>query len=143
MDQAGGNGVPPIEGVSEGRHGLSHHGMDPAKIAQLRAIEIAELKIFAAFLGKLKVTTEDAGSSLLDQTMVLYGSNMGNASSHDTRNLPILLAGGGFKHGQHLAFDQNHNVPLSNLFGSMLQRHGLEIDRFSSGTGTLTGLEFV
>jgi hypothetical protein len=143
MDQAGGNGVPPIEGVSEGRHGLSHHGMDPAKIAQLRAVEMAELKVFAAFLDKLKTTTEDAGGSLLDRTMVLYGSNMGNASSHDTRNLPILLAGGGFKHGQHLAFDPMRNVPLSNLFASMLQRYGLEVDRFSSGNGTLAGLEAV
>jgi hypothetical protein len=142
MDQAGGNGVPPIEGVSEGRHGLSHHGLDPAKIAQLRRIEVAELKAFATFLEKLKATNESAGGSLLDHTMVLYGSNMGNASSHDTRNLPILLAGGGFKHGQHLAFDQQRNVPLANLFASMLQRFGVETDRFSTGTGTLTGLDF-
>ncbi len=143
MDQAGGNGVPPIEGVSEGRHGLSHHGMDEAKLAQLRRVEIAELKAFAGLLEKLKSTTEATGQSLLDQTMVLYGSNMGNASSHDTRNLPILLAGGGFKHGQHLAFDRERNVPLSNLFTSMLQRFGLEVEQFSSGSGTLNGLEAV
>jgi hypothetical protein len=142
MDQSGGNAAPPIEGVSEGRHGLSHHGMDEAKLVQLRLVEIAELKAFASFLNKLNGTKDASGESLLTNTMVLYGSNMGNASSHDTRNLPILLAGGGFKHGQHLALDPSRNVPLSNLFASMLQRYGLEIDRFSSGTGTLTGLEF-
>lgn len=141
MDQSGGGGVPPIEGVSEGRHGLSHHGMDPIKIEQLRKIEVAELKAFAEFLGKLQNTKDEAGAGLLDRTMVLHGSNMGNASSHDTRNLPILIAGGGFRHGQHLAFDRERNVPLSNLFASMLQRFGVEVDAFSSGTGTLTGLE--
>ncbi len=142
IDQSGGNGVPPIEGVREGRHGLSHHGMDPTKIEQLRLIEIAELRELGDFLQKLRTTVEKSGNSLLDQTMVLYGSNMGNASSHDTRNLPILIAGGGFKHGQHLAFDPTRNVPLSNLFASMLQRFGLELDKFSTGTGTLTGLDF-
>jgi hypothetical protein len=142
MDQAGGNGVPPIEGVSEGRHGLSHHGMDEAKLAQLRRVELAELQAFATFLKKLADTTDVDGESLLDRTMVLYGSNMGNASSHDTRNLPTLLAGGGFRHGQHLMFDTQRNLPLSNLFASMLQRFGLETDQFSSGTGTLSGLNF-
>ena len=73
--------------------------------------------------------------------MVLFGSNLGNASNHDTRNMPILLAGGGFRHGQHLAFDQQNNYPLTNLFVSMLQRLGLEIDSFVSSTGTMTGLE--
>lgn len=73
--------------------------------------------------------------------MVLYGSNLGNASSHDPRNLPILLIGGGFKHGQHLAFDRDNNTPLSNLFVSMLQRLGLEADAFGASTGTLSGLD--
>ena len=73
--------------------------------------------------------------------MVLYGSNLGNASSHDTSNLPILLAGGGFAHGQHLAFDRKNNRPLANLYVSMLQRFGVEADRFGSSTGTLSGLE--
>jgi hypothetical protein len=73
--------------------------------------------------------------------MVLYGSNLGNASSHDTKNMPILLAGGGFKHGQHLAFDPKNHPPLANLFVSMLQRLGLEDQTFASGTGPLAGLE--
>jgi hypothetical protein len=77
---------------------------------------------------------------LLDQTMVLFGSNLGNANSHDTRNLPIVLAGGGFKHGRHLAFDSNNHTRLCNLFITMLERLGVETDRFGSSTGTLTGL---
>jgi hypothetical protein len=81
------------------------------------------------------------GETLLDRTMILYGSNLGNANTHVTTNLPTLLAGGGFKHGQHLAFDTVHNYPLPNLFVSMLQRLGLEVDKFASSTGTMRGLE--
>lgn len=135
-------GVPPIEGVKESRHNLSHHGQDPAKIDQLRRIEFAELQALKDFLIKLQNNGE-AGGRLLDQTQVLFGSNLGNASSHDTRNLPIMLFGGGFKHGQHLAFDSNNNTPLANLFVSMLQRIGMETDRFGTATSSLTGLEFV
>jgi len=133
-------GVPPIPGVNETRHVISHHGQDPAKIEQLRLIERAELQVLRGFLAKLKESNE-AGGALLDQTMVLYGSNLGNASAHDPRNLPILLFGGGFKHGQHLAFDRDNNTPLSNLFVSMLQRFGLEVDAFGTSTGTMKGLE--
>jgi hypothetical protein len=73
--------------------------------------------------------------------MVLYGSNMGDANIHDNTNLPILLAGGGFKHGQHLVFRRDNNLALSNLFVTMLQRMGIEADAFASSTGTVTGLE--
>lgn len=72
---------------------------------------------------------------------MLFGSNLGNAASHDSRNLPILLAGGGFRHGRHLAFDRHNNTPLCNLYVPMLQRLGLEIESFASSTGTLSGLE--
>lgn len=133
-------GVPPIPGVSETRHNLSHHGQNPDKIEQLRKIEHAELDILHAFLARLRDTAEEGGR-LLDRTQVFIASNLGNASSHDTRNLPVLLFGGGFKHGQHLAFDEKNNAPLARLFVSMLQRHGIEADRFGSGHGTLTGLE--
>ena len=78
---------------------------------------------------------------MLDSTMVLYGSNMGDSNSHDNTNLPILLAGGGFRHGQHVSYDRDDNTPLSNLFVSMLQRLDVEVDAFGSSTGTLTGLE--
>ena len=73
--------------------------------------------------------------------MVLFGSNLGNASSHNTLNMPIVLAGGGFQHGQHLAFDRDNNYPLPNLYVSMLQRLGIETDSFVTSTGTMRGLE--
>jgi hypothetical protein len=73
--------------------------------------------------------------------MILYGSNLGDANAHSTTNMPILFGGGGFKHGQHLAFDTKRNYPLPNLFLSMLQRMGLEVDAFASSTGTMRGLD--
>ncbi len=136
----GGNSVPPVKGVTIDHHNLSHHGRDPAKIAQLRLIEEAEMQVLRDLLGKLKAKRE-GGSPLLDNTMVLFGSNLGNANSHDTRNLPILLAGGGFKHGRHVAFDAGKNTRLCNLFVTMLQRLGLETDAFGTSTGTLTGFD--
>jgi Protein of unknown function (DUF1552) len=138
----GANSVPPVKGVTIDHHNLSHHGKDPAKIAQLRLIEEAQLGVVRDLLGKLK-TKNEAGTPLLDQTMVLFGSNLGNANSHDTRNLPILLAGGGFKHGRHVAFDSNKNTRLCNLFVTMLERLGVETGTFGSSTGTLTGLDRV
>lgn len=134
------NSVPQIPGITIDYHNLSHHGKDPDKIAQLTVVESRVIESLSRFLKKLSDSQED-GDSLLERTMVLFGSNLGNASSHDSRNMPILLAGGGFKHGQHLAFDRDNNYPLPNLFVSMLQRLGLEEDSFASSTGTLTGLE--
>jgi hypothetical protein len=131
--------VPPIPGVTLGHHDLSHHGQDPAKIAQLRTVDLEQMRTLNAFLTKLKDTREQ-GATLLDRTTVFFSSNLGNASSHSTRNLPILLAGGGFRHGQHLAFNAGNAPPLSNLFVTMLQRLGINADRFGSSTGTLTGL---
>jgi hypothetical protein len=132
--------VPPIQGVNQGHHDLSHHGQDPKKIEQLKAVEIELMKTFRDFLTKLKGSREE-GETLLDRTSVFFSSNLGNASNHATKNLPVLLAGGGFKHGQHLAFDAAKPPPLSNLYVSMLQRMGIETDKFGSSTGTLTGLE--
>jgi hypothetical protein len=129
-----------IPGVDQGHHALSHHGRDPQRIEQLQRIELELMRTFAGFLGKLKGTREE-GETLLDRTMIVFGSNLGNASSHDNHNLPILLAGGGFRHGQHLAFDTKKNAPLCNVYVSMLQQFGLEIDRFGSSTGTMKGLE--
>jgi hypothetical protein len=91
-------------------------------------------------LVKLRDTREREGS-LLDRTLVLLGSNLGNGSNHNCKNMPIILAGGGFDHGQHLAFDSENNEPLPNLFVTMLQRLGIETDSFASSTGTLGGLE--
>ena len=130
---------PPIEGVTEDHHGLTHHGRNPAKIEQLRIVERAEMAAFRDFLAALR-DTKEAGGSLLDQTQVLIGSNLGDASGHGTSNLPILLAGGGYRHGQHIAGDRDRNTPLGKLFVSMLQRFGVEADQFGSGSGTIDGL---
>ena len=125
-----------------GHHDLSHHGKDPSKLEQLKIVEIETMKTLSSLLGKLKQSQED-GHSLLDRTTVFLGSNLGDGSSHSTRNLPVLLAGGGFQHGQHLPFDPKNPPPLCNLFVSMLQRLGLETDQFGTSTGTLTGLETI
>jgi hypothetical protein len=132
--------VPPIDGVQFDHHNLSHHGKDPEKVRQLQLIETQQMTALRDFLAKLRQVQEGA-ETLLDRTIVFYGSNLGNASSHDTRNLPILIAGGGFKHGQHLAFDQTNNTPLGKLYVTMLQRLGAEVDAFGSAKGRLTGLE--
>jgi hypothetical protein len=138
----GNGGTVPIEGVDEGYHSLSHHGLDESKIDQLTIVETEMVKAWGGFVRKLKETPGTSGT-LLDDTMVLMTSNLGNASAHDNKNMPVLFAGGGFKHGQHIAFDQESNYPLPNLFVSALQRTGLETDRFATGTSTLTGLEMV
>ena len=126
--------------TNDGYHNLSHHGKSEAKLSQLRTIDEWHMKLLAKLFTELKAVRED-GESLFDRTMILYGSNLGNANTHVTTNLPTLFAGGGFRHGQHLAFDTAHNYPLPNLFVSMLQRLGLETDRFASATGTMRGLE--
>ncbi len=135
----GGGGVVPIEGVDEGYHTLSHHGMDEEKLAQLAIVESAIVHQWADFLRDLAATDEPTGN-LLQNTAVLLTSNLGNASNHSNRNMPVLLAGGGFKHAGHLAFDQEKNYPLPNLFVSILQNCGLEVDRFATSTGTMNGL---
>lgn len=129
-----------IPGVASESHNLSHHVNREDKLRELKNLELAEFQQLNALLTKLRASQE-GGVSLLDHTQVLYGSNLGNGNNHDTKNLPILLAGGGFKHGQHLAFDKTNNEPLPNLFVSMLQRLGLEIDKFASSKGTLKGLD--
>ena len=133
-------GVLQIPGVTRETHSLTHHGNVPEAIDELRKIEEAQLRVLAEFFGGLQGVVEE-GDSLLQRTMVLYGTCMGSANAHSNTNLPVLLAGGGFKHGQHLAFNRERNYPLANLFVSMLQRLGLETDRFASSTGTLRGLE--
>ena len=132
--------VPPIPGVTMGHHDLSHHGQDPQKIAQLRTVEMEKIKALRDFMSKLKQTKEQ-GESLLDRTMIFFSSNLGNAANHSTKNLPVLFAGGGFKHGQHLGFSADDPPPLSNLFVTMLQRLGIEAGKFGTSTGTLTGLD--
>lgn len=136
----GGNEVVQLSGVADGWHNLSHHGRDPNKIEQLAIIEKEELRLFGQFLKKLHETREGE-HTLLEQTAILMGSNLGNASSHSNTNLPIIAAGGRFRHGQHLAFTPDDAPPLANLLVSFLQHLQLDVDRFGSGTGTLRGLE--
>lgn len=145
-------------------HALTHHGQEPEKLAELRQVEVDLLQVFDSLLTKLKSTKEGTGETLLDRTMTLLTSNMRDGNSHKCWDAPVILAGGGFKHGHHLAFNkpwletvaQNDNqkgagavrpvmgvnqAPMSNLFLSLLQRGGIETDRFGTSTGTLTGLE--
>jgi hypothetical protein len=121
-------------------HNITHHGNRPEVLEELRAKEDSQFDALRGFLDGLASVKEE-GQTLLDRTMVLYGTSMGSANSHSNHNLPVLLVGGGFKHGQHLAFDQKNNYPLSNLYVTMLQRLGIEADQFSTSKGTMTGLE--
>src|SRR3954466_1518869 len=126
--------------TTDGYHNLSHHGKSKEKLKQLKEIDEWHMKLLADLFTQLKAVRED-GEPLLDRTMILYGSNLGNANTHVTTNMPTIFAGGGFKHGQHLAFDTEHNYPLPNLFLSMLERMGLPTERFASATGTMRGLQ--
>jgi len=130
----------PGETITDSYHNLSHHGKADEKLAQLKVLDEWHMKLLDELFAGLKAVGE-GGESLLDRTMILYGSNLGDANAHSTVNLPTLFAGGGFRHGQHLAFDRGQNYPLPNLFVSMLQRMGLEEDKFASSTGPMRGLE--
>jgi len=138
---AGGNYVPSLQGVDEDWHNLSHHGRDEKKIEKLALIELEEMRLFARFLERLDAVKE-GNHTLLDQTAIFSGSNLGNASSHNNRNLPVIAAGGRFRHGQHLAFEPEDpkSPPLANLFVSHLQHLGLETAEFAGGTSPLAGL---
>lgn len=141
-----GNGFAASDlGIGRGYHSLSHHGKDENNLEQLVQIEMYQMEQYARFLDKLgSIREADSNETLLDRTMVLMGSGMGNANSHTNNDLPIMLAGGGFKHGEYKEYPSASakRVPLCNLFASMLQRFGVEADQFNTGTGTLTGLEW-
>ena len=122
----------------DGYHNLSHHGQSKAKLAELEKIDLQQMRHLRDLLAALAATPAADSSRLLDHTMVLYGSNLGDANVHNNTNLPILLAGGGFKHGRHLAFDRIRNTPLSNLFVSMLQQLGVGTDKFGSSSGAIS-----
>ena len=140
------SGIDSSVGAQGGEHGLSHHGQDPDLLEELHIVEQFHTTEFARFINNLANNKQPDGSSLLDHTMVLFGSGLGNANSHSLKNLPLLLAGGPFKHGNHLSYqvDQatGHSVPASNLLLSMLQGFGVEANSFNRATSTLTGLEF-
>jgi hypothetical protein len=139
--EIGGDFEAAAFGLNGGYHGLSHHGQREDAIKGLIKMERYQVEQFARFLEKLK-SIQDGGGTLLDHSMVLFGSGMGNANSHQNTNLPIILAGGGIKHGEHKAYPANGlgKQPLCNLYLSMLQRFGAEVDAFGTSTGTLSGL---
>ncbi|MBN9690679.1 MAG: DUF1552 domain-containing protein [Verrucomicrobia bacterium] len=138
-------GTPVItdsgEALTDSYHNLSHHGKADEKLAQLRIIDESHMKLLARLFADLKAVQEGE-DTLLDRTMILYGSNLGDANAHSTTHMPTLLAGGGFRHGQHLSLDPAGGLyPLPNLFVSMLQCMGFPDERFASSTGTMRGLE--
>jgi len=129
--------VPTIAGVTGDHHNLSHHGRDESKIAQLKKVEVEIVRSFESLLTQLSERS-DASGSLLDHTSVLFGSNLGNANAHTPTDLPILVAGGGFAHGQHIVSEGEHNAPLCDLFVTLLQRMGVETDSFGQSKSVLT-----
>ena len=133
------HGDPKIQGVSMAHHEASHHGQDESKIEQLAKIEDAEYRVFNEFLAKMQSSSE-GNESLLDRTMVFHGSNLGNASAHTSRNLPIILAGGGFKHAGHVMYDRENNRPLSDLYVRMLHQMGIEADTFGTSKGVVSDI---
>lgn len=127
--------VPKVEGVDGNHHNLSHHGQDQGKIDQLQRIEKGIVNCFGSLVSQMKSRTE-SGTSLLDNTSIVFGSNLGNANAHHADNLPIFLAGGGFDHGRYVR--NQSGTPLCNLFVSMLQKSGVEIDAFGQSSGSLS-----
>lgn len=134
--------TPKLPGIKSSTHPLTHHGQQPDKIEQLKTIEGAQFEAVNDFFNGLKQSKEQ-GIPMFDRTSCVFGTNMGSANSHSNVNLPVLAAGGGFRHGQHLVFDTKNNYPLSNLYVSFLQRMGLPLDRFATASSTMRGLEMV
>jgi Protein of unknown function (DUF1552) len=127
-------------GVADPHHPLSHHGNDPDKIARMAKINAFHVSLFAYFLERLKATPEGNGT-LLDHSLLLYGSGIGNPNVHDHTNLPILVAGGaagGMKGGRHIRYDKP--VPLANLHLTLLDKVGVNIERFGDSSGKITDL---
>ncbi|MBL8210674.1 MAG: DUF1552 domain-containing protein [Bryobacterales bacterium] len=128
-------------GVKKEYHALSHHGQVQEDIDSLLTVEKYQMEQFARFLAKLS-GMEDGGGTMLQHTSVLFGSGIGNANSHVNSNLPVIVAGGGFRHGEYKAYPQgNTRVPLCNLYLTLLQRFGVQAQRFGTSTSTLTGFD--
>jgi hypothetical protein len=134
------NRTYPEIGVPDPHHPLSHHGNDPEKIARMAKINAFHVSLFAYYLERLKATPEGSGT-LLDHSLILYGSGIGNPNVHDHTNLPILVAGGaagGMKGGRHLRYDQP--VPLANLHLTLLDKVGVKVDSFADSNGKINEL---
>ena len=121
-----------------GYHALSHHGNDGDKIRDLVRVELEHIRSFSRFLEQLQQKTDANNQPLLDSTLVLLGTGMGDSSRHSNRNLPTLVAGGGLKHGQHLAFDpKDDSALLGDLYITILQQLGVEETTFSNASNNL------
>jgi hypothetical protein len=134
------NRTYPEIGVSDPHHPTSHHGNDPEKVAKIAKINTFHVSLFAEFLQRMK-STPDGDGSLLDHSVYLYGSGMGNPSLHDHENLPILVAGGaatGLKGGKHLKYDKG--LPLANIHLTLLDRVGVQLDSFGDSSGKVEDL---
>ncbi|MFO0976820.1 MAG: DUF1552 domain-containing protein [Planctomycetaceae bacterium] len=134
------NRTYPEIGITEAHHPLTHHGNDPEMIAKMAKINEFHVSLFAEFLEELKKTPE-AGGTLLDHVLYLYGSGMGNPNLHDHTNLPIVLAGGAagtLRGGRHVTFDRP--TPLANLHLTLLDRVGISLDQFADSDGRMDGL---
>lgn len=130
-----------LDGVTGGYHGLSHHGNVPAQLRQLQIIDKFYIEQMARFMNRLADTSlgDRGNGTLLDKTMVLFGTGLGDAARHSNRDLPTVIAGGGFKHRGHVnaKLASGQRTPLNNLYTSMLQKFGVQIERFNNATGTL------
>jgi hypothetical protein len=134
------NRTYPEVGVPDPHHPLTHHGNDPAKIAKMAKINTFHVSLFAEFLTKL-AATKDGNGSLLDHSLYLYGSGMGNPNVHDHQNLPVIVAGGaagGMKGGRHIRFDKP--TPLANLHLTLLDKAGVHLDKFADSNGKVNQL---
>ena len=130
----------PEIGIPEAHHPLSHHGNNAEKIEKMSKINTFHVSLFAEYLEKLSNTPEGNGS-LLDNSLLLYGSGIGNPNVHDHTNLPIIVAGGsssGMKGNRHIRYEKP--VPLANLHLSLLDKVGVKLDEFGDSTGKIVGL---
>ena len=141
LSNAGSNRTYPMVGVNNGHHSLSHHGNDKVKVDKLKKIDHFLVSEFAYFLKQLESVREGEGT-LLDHSMILYGSGLGDGNRHRHGELPVVLAGqanGSIQTGRHLVFKSE--VPMNNLFLSMLDRVGAGVDKFGDSSGRLKELD--
>lgn len=134
--EIGGDFLPQDLGIDKAYHGLSHHGNDPAAIRDLITLETYQIEQFGKFIARLS-GMDDGDRTLLDSTSVLFGSGIGDANTHKNNDLPIILAGGGYRHGEfkQLAPTGPNKVPLCNLYVDIAQRMGVKTESFGTSTG--------
>lgn len=137
--EIGGSFLPQHLGIEKSYHGLSHHGNDAEAVGHLLALEAYQIGNFGKFLNKLS-SVQDGEGTLLDSTSVLFGSGIGDANSHKNSDLPVLLAGGGYRHGEFKKAESQgiKKVPLCNLFVDLAQRMGVETESFGNSTGNFS-----